>query len=299
MKTKFALRLIYHPYFLDGVDRYYLMHFFTSVLEITNCTWETYVEELKELKALGCEDSDTVTVIYKALDALRPTIITTDLVKASFENDALIYVPSDDGPSWYKVSQCVWSTAAQLRGRVSLNNDYEDLLGLFVDFLGVKPVDLLMAIDELKEVGSGQSTPIQEVKDSIWTVNSLLATESRPPRSGDVVRGRIFPIRHPNGSVTCQSKTTEFLVVDREPLRLSFETKVKFLDFTLEEVVRLRPFLEWTHLEDRYLSYCVKEITSFHGGAAQPTLNTDRQIRNRAYALLRSVSFSLFESGIV
>ncbi len=81
--TKFALGRLYDPYFrpdgvdgIDGVDGDYFRRFFTDTLGITtDCTWEIYVGELKELKRLGRQDSDTITGIYKALDVLRPSII--------------------------------------------------------------------------------------------------------------------------------------------------------------------------------------------------------------------------------
>lgn len=182
----------------------------------------------------------------------------------------------------------MWSKAARLRGKVSLSDDYEDLEELFVEFLDIKPVDLSMAVDELKEAGSRRSTSVTEVKESIWTVNSLLSTEPSPPKPSAIIKSAIFPVRHPNGSVTRETATIEFFIVDREPLRKSFETKVKFLDFTLEEVVRLGPFLEWTRLDGRYLSHCVKEITSPGEGTSRIS-NPCRQIKNRAYPLLRLV----------
>jgi hypothetical protein len=188
---------------------------------------------------------------------------------------------------WHKVSQCVWSSAAALRGKVSLNDDYEDLEELFVGLLGVKLVDLKMAVDELKEAGSRERTSVAEVKESIWTVNSLIPSSANCPNPGAIARNRIFPVKHPNGAVTCASITTEFFVTDREPLRECFETVVKLLDFTLEDVVKLGPFLDWVRLGDRYLSHRVKEIASFHGGEATPILNPNRQIKNRAHALLR------------
>ena len=185
------------------------------------------------------------------------------------------------------MSQCVWSSAARLRGRVSLNDDYEDLKDFFVEFLGVKMVDLAMAIDELKEAGSRQSTSRQELKESIWTVNSLLSTTSKTPGPEQMLESRIFPIILPSGTPTISSLATEFFVVDREKLSELYKTKVKFLDFPLQEVVTLGPFLNWMRLEARYLSHCVKEITSFHGGIARLTSNPERQIWNRAHALLR------------
>ncbi len=211
------------------------------------------------------------------------------MIRGAFEADALIFVPSDGGRNWHRASQCVWSTAAKLRGMVSLDADYGELHDFFVTFLGVKPVDLSMAINELKEVGNRQSTSVLEAKESIWTVNSLLSTTPNPPGAGDVLSIPVFPVRSQDGSVTRESAATEFFVVDREPLRQSFEGKVKFLDFTLWEAAKLGPFLEWTNMDKRSLSLCVKEITSFAGGSARPMSKPDRQVRNRAHALLRSV----------
>ncbi len=210
--------------------------------------------------------------------------------RAAFEDDALVYASTDDDPAWHAVSQCVWSSAARLRDRVSLNDDYEDLRELFVDLLGVKPVSLEMAVEELKETGGRDSASVDETKDSIWTVNSLLLHTGRPPRHEEAAKCKIFPIRYPDGAVRRESVAAPFFINDREKSRESFEGKVSFLDFTLDEVARLRPFLRWMRLEDRHLSNCVKEVTSFHGQGARPVSNPDRQISNRAHALLRYIS---------
>lgn len=187
------------------------------------------------------------------------------------------------------VSDCVWSGAATLRGKLSLNAEYEDLKEFFVGCLGVKPVDLSMAIEKLQQTGSRQTVSPQEVTDSIWTVNSLLLTEPNPPSSRSLAKSKIFPIKTPGGDITCVAIDAGFSVVDREPLRRWFAHKAKFLAFTLEETALLRPFIQWTGLDNRYVSRNVKEITSVYGGLAQLTLNPERQIWNRAYALLRFV----------
>ena len=196
-------------------------------------------------------------------------------------------------PSWHKPSQCVWSKAAKLRGRVSLNEDYEDLEELFTLVFGVKQVDLLMAIDELEHIASRQSASVSDVKESIWAVNSLLSTETNLPEPSRILESSIFPIRYPDSSVRCGTAAPEFFIVDREQLRQYFAAKVKLLDFTLEEVVRLRPFIHWTCLQSRYLSYCTKEVTSFPGEGASPISYPDRQIRRRAYPFLRSVILAI------
>jgi hypothetical protein len=174
---------------------------------------------------------------------------------------------------------------------VSLNEEYkdEDLKDLFLQVLGVKEVNLLMAIDELKQTGRQLSVSVSEVKESIWTVNSLLATEMSPPAPSEVVRSSVFPIRYPDGPVTCGAETTQFFIADREHLKEYFANQVKILDFTLEEVGKLRPFLYWTRLQGRYLSHCAKEVTSFPGDEASLELTLSLEIRQRAHPFLRLV----------
>ncbi|KAF4924992.1 hypothetical protein CGCVW01_v003742 [Colletotrichum viniferum] len=291
MRTKFALERLYQPWFrANGTNNNSTyLNLFRSMVGIEDCTWANLIDELREFKTSKCDDTDQIGSIYKALNALcrDPLVIQDNQSKSIFEDEALIYLPVDSGPSWHRPSECVWSNATKLSGRVSLNEEFEDLKVFFVDFLGVKPLDLSMAIDDLKNVATRASATSSEIKDLIWAVNSLLPTVQKPPSPRDVLKTKIFPIAYPNGRVTVGTATTGFCIIDRESLKYSFRNEVNFLDFTLEQVARLRPFLEWTHLEDRYLSRCVKEITSFHGGEATPVTNPQRQIRNRAHALLR------------
>ncbi|KAF5497161.1 hypothetical protein CGCS363_v008052 [Colletotrichum siamense] len=290
-RTKFALERLYQPWFrTNGTNNNSTyLNLFRSMIGIEDCTWAILIEELKELKASRCDDTDQIGTIYKALNALcrDPSVVQNDQSKSIFEDEALIHLPVDSGPSWHRPSECLWSNSTKLSGRVSLNEEFEDLEVFFIDFLGVKPLDLSMAIDDLKNVATRASATSSEIKDLIWAVNSLLPAVQKPPSPRDVLKTKIFPIAYPNGRVTVRTATTGFCIIDRESLKYSFRNKVNFLDFTLEQVARLRPFLEWTHLEDRYLSRCVKEITSFHGGPATPMTNPQRQIRNRAHELLR------------
>jgi hypothetical protein len=308
LRSKHALKYLYEPILAtDSANLSYFKQFFSATLKIADSTWKTYLQELRALKADDCDDTDIISGIYKALDVLRPKLIalTKDEVmsvtkrvndspngllthcRAAFEDDALIYLETDDGPAWHKTSECVWSRAAALRGRVSLNEEYEDLEKLFVDFLGVKPVDLAMAIDELKEAGKDQSTTVDNLVESLWTVNSLLSSTSEHPQPKNISKSRIFPIRYPDGRVTCTSEATDFCVVDREGLYHSFKTEIKFLNFTLKEVAELRPFIEWIGLEGRYLSRNVENVTTFPGGSTRQTSNPKHQIKTRAHALLR------------
>ncbi|KAL1870869.1 hypothetical protein Daus18300_004958 [Diaporthe australafricana] len=255
LDTMFALRTHYQSLsYLDQDNKRDLEQLFTSTLEIADCSLEVYVGELKSLPYSGSEDSGKISTLYKEIDRLSRVEFTQEAsrtwLRSQFEDQALIYVSSNEGPSWRKTSQCVWVTAARLRDMVSLNNEYDDLEEFFVDVLGVGPVTLSMAIDELKEVGSRESVSAEEIKASILTVNSLLCSESDSPHP-KLLESKIFPVRYPEGGVQYVSAQTQFFIADRKSLRLSFEGQVKFLDFNLEEVVQLHPFFSWIRLEDR------------------------------------------------
>lgn len=297
LQTKFALRKLYEPWLSKYPDekKDHIERFFHGTLAIPDCGLDDYVNELKCLQDSGSEDSDTITTFYEALYAYwnsDDTLKTQQQVlRSRFEEHALIYAASNDGSSWRRPSECVWSTAAQLRDKVSLNIEYQSLSRLFVDVLGVKVVTLEMAIKELKVAGDRQSTCVEEVKASLQTVNSLLCAETDQKEEAKFGESRIFPVRYPGGAVRCESAQTKFFIVDRESLQSKFGDHFKFLDFSLEEVSELRPFLEWAGLKERYVTRSVRESTSVRASEARPIFKPQREIRHRAHALLRYVCY--------
>lgn len=204
-----------------------------------------------------------------------------------FLDEALIYLPLDNGQSsWHDISDCAWSGAATLRNKASLNEEYNDLEDFFVDFLGVRRINVEMAIDELKD--AGQRLSLTDVKSSILTVNSLLEIDKPGAYSLDS-GDPVFPVREADGTLGCVSSSVEFFVID-----LSYEAgvpkgRVRFLDFSLEEVIKLQPFLRWANLEDRLLSNNTKKFPSRGDSPAELVSDREQQISNRARALLRFV----------
>ncbi|EFW99767.1 hypothetical protein CMQ_85 [Grosmannia clavigera kw1407] len=276
--------LLYKPFMSDDTSLY-IEAFFAKILKIGNCTASTYIDELQTLKASDRKDGGVVAELYRALSTLRPEMMNETKIKirASFEANALIYVPSNDGPAWRKPAECVWSSAIKLRNRVSLGEEYKDLKGLFVDLIGVKTVDLAMAIAELESVGQKQSS-MAEVRDSIWAVNSLLVDSVEAQRPEKILTLAIFPCKFPDGHIGYVPASTEFFIGDRANWNKSFGDRVRLLDFDLREVGQLLPFFSWIGLQDRYLSRCCRETTSIHGATSRALKH---QIQNRAHALLR------------
>ncbi|KAJ3572163.1 hypothetical protein NPX13_g5141 [Xylaria arbuscula] len=282
MSTVHPLESIYHSRLnLSSDELDSLKPYFKTVLQVPDCNWKHYIEELRQLKRHDAIDFDWVNTLYSSIGR-RP-----------FETEALIYVPNNTATCWYNVSQCIWSTATQIQGRAPVNELYPDLERFLTDFLGVARLTLQMAYDELKLKGNSEPAPaVQEVKDAIFAFNSLLQSASASPNALDpdvLFESRIFPTRHPHGPIELKAATTDFAIVDRELYYKVFAPQVKLLDFTLEEIRRLEPFISWLGIDDRYLSVVVKEISTVEvtGQRSRPLQSPRRSLAGKARSLVR------------
>jgi hypothetical protein len=197
----------------------------------------------------------------------------------------MIYVNTNGRHRWFKVSECLWASATSIRDRIALNDHYEGLKAFFVTVLGVPELNLAMVLDDLVEKGALRK-PQQEVKDTIWVLNSFLSSQTPTSSPDRILRSCVFPVKDPNGQVALHTSETEFGIIDRQRLRELF-TNAWLLDFTLEEVRLLRPFLRWTGLESRFLSCQVKEISQHTSGDPTLMLNRDRDISRKSGGLFR------------
>jgi len=188
---------------------------------------------------------------------------------------------------WRRVSQCLWASATSIRGKTALNDLYADLKDFFVTSLGVAELNLTMVHDELIEKGAARQASVAEIKETLQAFTSLLPSENPPPSPKKILESRIFPVRYPNGQVELRTSRVEFAIVDRQRLGDAFSSKAQLLDFTLDEVRQLRPFLRWAGLERRYLSRTVKEISRVEGGDPTRILDQDRSVSRKAHGLFR------------
>lgn len=167
-------------------------------------------------------------------------------------------------------------------------NTYYDsnLEDFFVKFLGVDRLNFSIVHDELLGVDP-QSTPIEEVKDLIWSLNSFLTKETPKEKPEKLLKKAILPIRYPNDSVRLVTTEVDFAITDRRAYGEEFKDKVKILDFGLEEVHKLQPFLAWVKIEGRYLSRVVKEISVVESGVTYPLSDPKWEVKTKAHALVR------------
>ncbi|KAF4976018.1 hypothetical protein FZEAL_7274 [Fusarium zealandicum] len=292
MQTAYPLEHLYRTKFgrSEGVELDVLRQFFKTTLGVSDCSWTHYLAEIRTLKDTGSEDYDWINDLYISLDAIRRGLGESDAakLKKAFAEEQLIHVNIGNASRWYTAGQCLWSSATQIQGRVALNDLYPDLEDFFVSFLGVQELTLDMAYDELKEMSVRVPSPsITAVKETIWALNSLLISEVNLPDEEAIFIGKVFPIKYPNGTVKLQTGRTQFAIADRKSLGDIFAPQAKILDFTLDEVRRLRPFFSWLGLETRYLSSMVREISTVAGGRMDRLQHPDRDIRQKAEGLYR------------
>ncbi len=208
----------------------------------------------------------------------------------SFERLGLVYVrQSPTSVAWLSPSACLWSSSTSIAGKATISGLYPELKPLFTQVLGVSHITLDLVYEELLKAESVNASASQ-VKRLLRTLNSLLPTASKPPRPGRLLQSRCFPVRAPGESgailISCEA---EFFIVDRDDMFASFGDRVRCLDFSLNEVCDMKPFFEWAGLESKFLSRSIEEVSRVHGGIQWPIRDRKRDIRRKAYGLLRCV----------
>jgi hypothetical protein len=189
--------------------------------------------------------------------------------------------------SWHKPSDCLWSTTIEIEGKTAINSLYRDLRHFFVEKLRVPTLNLKLVYDELTKTHL-RDKPVEDVKALLWALNSLLRSEQNHPDPAHLLNSRILPVRAANDQISLHSINADFAINDREAWFKHLKgSGAKFLDYSLQEVRRLEPFITWTGLSGKYLSKCIFEETKLKGGAATPISCSRYDLKNKAYALLR------------
>ncbi|KAL4796623.1 hypothetical protein BDV19DRAFT_398235 [Aspergillus venezuelensis] len=262
---------------------------FHDILGIADADVDDFTSELEWIKGTIVDvDFASIFKLYEDLNnnwSQLDEATVTD-IRNQFERNSLIFHEGGGSKHWYTPSECLWSEVTDIKGMISLNDVYDDLSEFFTEKLGVRTLSLQMVNDKLVEQGRGQVS-IDEVKETIWLLNSYLQEDDNHPDSTNALNSKIFPVKSPDGSVKLCSHTVDFAVPDRKHLSTQFAEKAKFLDFSVNDVARLEPFLRWTGLHRRYLSSLVKEITSLRADSSERLVPPERNISRKAHGLLR------------
>ncbi|KAF4973458.1 hypothetical protein FZEAL_9332 [Fusarium zealandicum] len=291
MWTKTSLKSKFEKAFaeLGDVELLNLSGFFTDVLGIPDCTCFHIMEELRSMSSAKAKEPLRVCDLYERLEKMVYKLCPSDQdkIKQEFARDALIYTDNQGTSVWCRISDCIWSNETEFRRRATLSERYKHLRDFFVEFLGAQSLSLELKYRDLVHMGSSQEATIESVKSGIWALNSLIPTTSQLPNAKKLLDGKLFPVRHPDGQVSLEYFTTDFSIVDRTYLGTNFGSRVKTLDFTVDEVRRLEPILTWLGMVTRYLSRVVIESSRVEGLDKTALSSPQRSIRPRAHALYR------------
>ena len=202
----------------------------------------------------------------------------------TFETERLIYAPSES--AWFAPSQCLWNSPVPIQGKAIIGNAYPDGLKPFlVERLKIAPAVLSTIVEGLCSLARGNPS-LAKVKEMLWAINNM------DPRKGDLesmVECSILPVRGDRSgseSVTFRNCHDNFVVTDRVKLGEVFRGHIGFLDFSLEEVRQLNPFLQALNLDKKFLSLVCKTRTACTEERVLDARLTTK-FRDRAYALLR------------
>ena len=282
-----------------------LRQFFQGTLRIPNISHEHIFQELDNMDEPP--DADTVGNLYRLLQNMcesdpsiesslrlvnyiqghyRRSANHSILARNTFEKSSLVYAEMGGTPGWYSPSQCLWSSTTSIEGKVVIKDQHAEFDKFFTSVLGVPRVDLAMMYDSLLDAATSGATT-EQVKQRLLDFNALLRNKTEPPSPRRLLQRRIFPVK--SGGATRLSRETEFFIVDRDDLFAAFGDRVMYLDFSLSDVCRLRPFIAWAGLETRYLSRCVNEESIVQGGVEVPIRDPKRDIKYKAYGLLRYI----------
>ncbi|KAK6958355.1 hypothetical protein Daesc_001154 [Daldinia eschscholtzii] len=288
METVYPVIPLYKAQLGDSIPGFSaLKEFFQETLKIPKCSWKHIVEELKHLK-----ESDSVELydksgdLYSELSTMRLSSASLEEMKNAFKEDALVF--ADVGPQkWHKAPQCLWCAPSPIRGRVNLSDLYDKKLErFFIEKLGVRTLDAGVVYNELLELNPEETT-VQQAKDLLWTFNSQIELNPPDKPPDGLLERRILPVREVGGQITLTSAATDFGIVNRRKLGDIFHDRVKILDFTVNEVVKLKPLIKWAGIENRYLSRSIQETSVLDPGFKVPISDPTEDIRRKAYGLLR------------
>ncbi|KAF4945027.1 hypothetical protein FGADI_12286 [Fusarium gaditjirri] len=276
---------------MEPGDRKKLEDFFTQTLVIRDMTQYDARNELSYLSRLLDQNKDysaVVNELYKVIQTQTDNLndINRLLIKQAFRESSLIYSPYHVTRKWYRVSECVWSSEGATEDEISLQSLYPDLSSLFVTFLEVPKMSASLICQHLLNVGN-TIQPIPEIKKLLWSLlDSLTANRGASSAIADQIRVcRVFPVKLPSGEVQPLSAMGGFHINDLPIYAAALKEKASLLDFSVEEVHRLKPVIEWLGLTERYLSKTVTEKTSVDESQGVEDSDLAQDIAGKAAAL--------------
>ncbi|KAM0557987.1 hypothetical protein ACHAPJ_005153 [Fusarium lateritium] len=233
-----------------------LEKFFRETLEITDGSFATVLDELDKQEA----DVARARQLYHALDALRSELSKKDLsrLKSFFKENRRI-VLSDNDPTWYLSTECVWAPKLKCPDLTNPSDLYPELESFFIELLGIPKIDIGVVYNDLINFSTRimldpSDPPEEHAKRLLVALSQEINEYGHLLDKEKLLHCEVFPVVGTEGKVRLCSSSIIFLIADREHLYDSFWGKTDLLDVSPTTAWLLGPFFAWAGLEDRYLT---------------------------------------------
>lgn len=202
----------------------------------------------------------------------------------TLETESLVYAPQN--PFWFSPSQCLWASPVLVPNKAILHPFYPELLkGFFQDRLKISPASLDTLVEGIRSLAQGHPS-VSAIKGMIDAINKMNPKKEDLSSLLEVNFLPILRINPPGEALRFQNSRSNFSIIDRTKLGEIFKSHTGFLDYSLEEVQNLAPFLKALGLSNKFLSrLCIEETAC--GDSGLMDLDLTEKFRNRAYYLLR------------
>lgn len=161
---------------------------------------------------------------------------------------------------------------------------YADLEEVFVNKLNITAPTIENYVEQIRLLAMEEETNFNELKMAMVSLHYM-----RPEKKDlePLEHVKFLPIKQLDGTVDLGSKDEEFFILDREGYRRLFHHKLPMLHLSLEEARQIHPLLSTLELDDRYLSFAIKENTAVHHQSPNPSANLTQEFQQKARAVYR------------
>lgn len=204
-----------------------------------------------------------------------------------FEQDSLVYVPSER--SWYQPKACVWASAPKIGTQFGISAAYARLENFFLQGLSIQSPTTDNYVEQLKILSQKRSPNISDINTAIGNINQMFRTNTE---LNSIQSLKCLPVRMTNGDTKLESVESQFFIADRVEYKSIFQSKVPILDYSLEEIHTLNPFLKALGLENRFMSSIIEEITTVEHQDSEPSVSLTRTFRRKSKHFTRYVNFA-------
>ncbi|CRG88031.1 Cadherin-89D [Talaromyces islandicus] len=260
-------------------------YLFRDILGLKDANCMTYVTELESLRRLTTSRQpsfDEICEIYAKIANIANTDDDREFVSKAFEERNLIYIPSEQ--VWVPPTSCVWTGSAKVGRRYGISTLYGELQSFLVERLCVQMPTVATYVEQLLLVAAEVPPRMSEIKKAISAINDLNPTRASLEMMKQI---KYLPVRTVQGTIELKRPSEEFFIGDRREYTSVFQGKVDILDFSLEEVHDIHPFLEALELGDRYMSVAVQETTRVQEPSDNESRTLSQNFRAKSKAFFR------------